>query len=120
MGVSRCFSSHRHVFIDQVEDVALVSADLAGVISALDELPDPRAKCGVMHGFVHLLVIRVCSVVADVRMALEVAERASDTARSELQVHGIRAPHSTTLARVFKRFRQQPGTVAFVLCANGW
>lgn len=96
-------SSHLHAFIDQFDGVEPVTLDPAEVLSDLVELPDPRAKRGVRHSFAHLLVIMVCSVVAGAKTLVEMAEWAADTARSELQVHGIGAPHATTLARVFER-----------------
>lgn len=96
-------SSHLHAFVDQFDGVEPVRLDPSEVLSALVELPDPRAKRGVRHSFAHLLVIMVCSVVAGAKTLVEMAEWAADTARTELQAHGIGTPHATTLARVFER-----------------
>lgn len=95
--------SHLHAFIDQFDGVEPVKLDPAEVLSGLVELPDPQAKRGVRHSFAHLLVIMVCSVVAGAKTLVEMAEWAADTARTELQAHGIGTPHATTLARVFER-----------------
>ena len=96
-------SSHLQEFIDQFDGHAPVTLNPQEVLAALAGLPDPRARRGVRHGFAHLLVIMVCSVVAGAKTLVEMAEWAADTARSELAVHGIGSPHATTLARVFER-----------------
>lgn len=96
-------SSHLHAFIDQFNGVQPVILNPDEVLAALVDLPDPRARRGVRHHFAHLLVIMVCSVVAGAKTMVEMAEWASDTARTELASHGIGTPHATTLARVFER-----------------
>lgn len=79
-----------------------VSVDPGHVLAALSELPDPRAKRGVRHRFGHLLVITVCSMLAGATTLVELAEWAAKTAREQLAVLGIGAPHTTTLGRVFE------------------
>lgn len=96
-------SSHLHAFIDQFDGLDPVNLDPQEVLAALAGLPDPRARRGVRHSFAHLLVIMVFSMVAGAKTLVEMAEWASDTARTELAAHGIGAPHATTLARVLGR-----------------
>ena len=96
-------SSHFASFIDEFTPLGAVELDPGKVLAALCALPDPRKKRGVRHRFPHLLVIMVCSILAGATTLVEMAEWAADTARDQLAVLGIGAPHATTLGRVFER-----------------
>ena len=48
------------------------------LLAALTAVPDPRARRGVRHGFVAVLAIGVCAVLAGARTFTAIAEWAHD------------------------------------------
>lgn len=86
------------------------------MLSALTQLPNPRARRGLRYQFARLVLIMLCSVLAGAKTLVEMAEWAADTTRTELAARGIDTPHATTLARVFERLDSD----AFVLLAADW
>lgn len=45
----------------------------------------------------------ICTVIADVKTRVEIAEWTKYTAHEQLAVYGTRVPHATTIARVVQR-----------------
>lgn len=109
-------SSHLHAFIDQFEGSDPASFHPQTLLRALADLPDPRAKRGIRHPLAHILVIMICAVIAGAKTLVEIAEWAKDAAYEQLAGYGIRAPHATTIARVFQRL----DTNAFELLLSSW
>lgn len=109
-------SSHLHAFIDQCEGFAPSSCQLQPLLRALADLSDPRAKRGIRHPLAHILVIMICAVIAGALTLVEIAEWANDTAFQQLAGYGIRAPHATTIARVFQRL----DTRTFEVLLSSW
>jgi predicted transposase YbfD/YdcC len=77
--VSACSSSPILNVVDQFGsspiEVVTASADLLGALAAV---PDPRARRGVRHGFVAILAVGVCAVLAGARTFTAIAEWAHD------------------------------------------
>lgn len=109
-------SSHLHAFIDQFEGIDPASFHPQTLLRALSGLPDPRAKRGIRHPLAHILVIMICAVIAGAKTLAEIAEWAYDTAYQQLATYGIRAPHATTIARVFQRL----DTHTFEFLLSSW
>jgi hypothetical protein len=75
----------------------------AGLLEALESVPDPRKKRGVRHRFAAILFVSVCAVVSGARSFAAIAEWAADAVGDAvddtLRRLGIGAPNASTIRR---------------------
>ncbi len=84
-----------------------LSADLQGLASLLDSVPDPRARRGRCHALMPLLVLGIAAVLCGARSFAAIGQCAAAHARS-MQIDdsltaGARAADESTIRRVFAR-----------------
>jgi hypothetical protein len=60
-----------------------------GLVAALAELPDPRARRGVRHQLTVVVVAAVCAVIADCRSYTAIAEWVADVPATTALTLGI-------------------------------
>lgn len=82
-----------------------LDADSAmSLLSALEQVPDPRRKRGVRHRFSTILFLSVCAVATGARSFAAIADWATARADDTLAAMGVTAPNASTFRRALSAF----------------
>ena len=104
--MSACVSSLIPSAIRQSGRLAVVAVrSPQGLLEALSAVADPRKKRGVRHGFISILALCACAVLAGARSFIAIAEWAMDLTplvRAKLGVGRV-PPCESTIRRVLQR-----------------
>jgi predicted transposase YbfD/YdcC len=104
--VSACLSSPILDVVEQYGPLSATGPEAVGVdlLVALGAVPDPRARRGVRHGFVAVLAIAVCAVLAGACTFTAIAEWARDLPVGVRVRLGLRriAPSESTIRRILQ------------------
>ena len=98
---------------------ALAVRSPQGLLEALGAVADPRKKRGVRHGFISILALCACAVLAGARSFIAIAEWAMDLTplvRAKLGVGRV-PPCEATIRRVLQRVDPTSWTRP---CRRGW
>ncbi|WP_190813919.1 ISAs1 family transposase [Saccharopolyspora pogona] len=82
----------------------LDAGSATGLLSALEQVPDPRKRRGVRHRFSTILFLSVCAVATGARSFAAIADWAAARAGDTLAGMGVTAPNASTFRRALSSF----------------